>query len=672
MFLYQKLKYEINRLDEPTTIPFPKDKVVAFDTETSGLNIITDKPFLFVAGFENKVYYWLNKDYCKDYTFKAYAHNAKYDWHMMKNIDIDMPNLMDSKVVARLTTYADEDEGLSLEELGQKYVDDEAKFAGKVIKKHLAEINKVRWSNAKRLVREKFGDVKITPIFDAYYKRVQFIKDEKYQEIFDYIDTIYKYPTYKDVYDAYPDLMISYAIDDVVVLLEYLKKSLQVLDEYYQDKSILDREQKLIEVVGNMERQGFAIDINYLLDSRVKLYEYKNKLYEELQMLTWDKIDVFTANQHKVIKNLFEKQYSISMLSCNVDALEQVVSKTDGEAKRVAEIIIELRTLEKWISTYVEGMLNRVVDGKICPSIDNAGTVTGRVSSDLQQQPKEALLDKDGNELFHPRKAFINKPNQKMYFFDYSQMEMRLQAHYTLILGNGDVNLCRAFMPYKCTSFIDGREFVFKQDDIESNEWVDDNGNLWSPVDLHTMTTLKAFPHLTINDPNFKHYRRLGKMCNFLKNYGGAYKALKNKLKVDDDIIEALNKGYYEAYPQVLNYQKWVTKQLLTYGYIENLFGRKYFVSSSSNYYKAYNYAVQGSCADFFKKKQIILYDLLKDKKSKSLMVIHDEIVVSIDESEEYLVKKIKDIMDDYTLEIPMISGVDCTQTNWAEKVEIE
>jgi DNA polymerase-1 len=360
------------------------------------------------------------------------------------------------------------------------------------------------------------------------------------------------------------------------------------------------------------------------------------------------------------------------MLSCNVDALEQVVSKTDGEAKRVAEIIIELRTLEKWISTYVEGMLNRVVDGKIYPSIDNAGTVTGRVSSDLQQQPKEALLDKDGNELFHPRKAFINKPNQKMYFFDYSQMEMRLQAHYTLILGNGDVNLCRAFMPYKCTSFIDGREFVFKQDDIESNEWVDDNGNLWSPVDLHTMTTLKAFPHLTINDPNFKHYRRLGKMCNFLKNYGGAYKALKNKLKVDDDIIEALNKGYYEAYPQVLNYQKWVTKQLLTYGYIENLFGRKYFVSSSSNYYKAYNYAVQGSCADFFKKKQIILYDLLKDKKSKSLMVIHDEIVVSIDESEEYLVKKIKDIMDDYTLEIPMISGVDCTQTNWAEKVEIE
>ncbi len=669
MFLYQKLNYKVIKLEQPTLLPFQKDDIVAFDTETTGLNVIVDKPFLFVAGANDTVYYWLDASYCKDYSFKAYAHNAKYDWHIMKNIGIEMPNLIDSKVIARLSSYADDEDGMSLEVLGQKYVDENAKFASKVISKKINDLNKERLKIAKKKVKEEFPDVKITKIFEEYRKRVQFVETE-YDDIFDFIDLIYRYPNYKDVYEDSPDLMISYAIDDVVILLEYLKKALLVVNEYYQDTSLLEQEQKLVSVVGEMEREGFNVDVKYLLESRLVLQNYKNKLYQDLYEITKKE---FSVNQHKVIMEFLNDKYNTYMPNCDMDALESVANKTENsEVKLIVEYIIELRTLEKWISTYVDGMLNRIVNGKIHPSIDNAGTVTGRVSSDFQQQPKEALLDRNGNELFHPRKAFINKPNQKMYFFDYSQMEMRVQAHYTLLLGEGDTNLCRAFMPFKCQSLLDSCEFVYKRDNIDSGEWVDENDNIWSPIDLHTLTTLKAFPDIKESDEDFKHYRRLGKMCNFLKNYGGSYNALKRKLKIDDEIINALNQGYYKAYPKILEYQKWVSKQLLSYGYVENLYGRKYFISTTANYYKAYNYVVQGSCADFFKQKQIKIYDLLKDKKSKAIMVIHDEIVISIADDENYLVQEIKNILDDYTLQVPMISGVDYTQTNWADKEKIK
>lgn len=79
---------------------------------------------------------------------------------------------------------------------------------------------------------------------------------------------------------------------------------------------------------------------------------------------------------------------------------------------------MELRTLDKWLSTYIDGKLNAVVNGRIYTDINNNGAVSGRVSCDMQQQPKEGLKDRDGNELFHPRRAFICDEGYKLFFID--------------------------------------------------------------------------------------------------------------------------------------------------------------------------------------------------------------------------------------------------------------
>lgn len=694
MFLYQKLNRQIVSLEDFVKLCTPNNDVLlesfmTFDTETTGLNIITDKPFMGTAAWGNYACEFpINEDSMKLlYTvmrkFKyVFAHNMKFDYHMTHNAAFPIPddiNICDSVTVARLTTYVDDpNDSLSLETLGTKYVDKDAKFAGKVIKNHLNEINERRLKHVKKLLKQELKVKNITDIMRRYRKRVQFVKTD-YDDIFDFIDANYAKPTYYDVYKEYPELMKAYAIDDTIIEYEYLKKALPVLEVTDPEFKVFNHECQLIRVVARMERTGLKTDVNYLLESRERLMTYIDMIYKEM----WDFTGVtFTSGQHDVIKRIFEIKFGIAMSNCDMQALKNIKQFENQDAVKLAKYIIELRHLDKWLSTYIEGMLNRVLiadDGtyRIYTDINNTGAVTGRVSSNLQQQPKEALKDRDGNELFHPRRATVCDIGGKIFFYDYAQMEMRVQAHYTIKVMGGDMNLCRAFMPFKCTSFITGEEYDIKKHDWSSGEWVDENGDVWQEVDLHNVTARQAFPDVKLPDDDKywkDHYRGLGKRCNFLKTYGGGIKALKDKLEVSDDIAQALNSGFYKGFPGIKDYQKDINDKAQTYGYVANVFGRRYYIMSMDKSYRLYNYVIQGGCADILKDKQIRIDALFREigtTKSKLMLPIHDELMIFIHDDELYLVDMIKEIMDDcadYIDTIPMISEPEYTDTNWAEK----
>ena len=189
MFLYQKLGYNykhlnLNNKDETMCALLDlidkadsvKPDYIYYDTETDGLHIKTSKPFLVSMGFKKDgIKEVITMDYDKDImnmfwdTLSHYdlnyndnflgvgAHNAKYDYHMMENGGSPIPeniDLFDSITVARLTEYVDEHASMSLETLGGKYVDDNAKFAGKVIKDIIKKLNAER----RKQLRENIMD----------------------------------------------------------------------------------------------------------------------------------------------------------------------------------------------------------------------------------------------------------------------------------------------------------------------------------------------------------------------------------------------------------------------------------------------------------------------------------------------------------------------------------
>ena len=688
MFLFQQKMYEVydiatnsNNLQKFAEIYHQeKPEIIVYDTETTGLNIMHDTPFLMAFGFNKSVFVLKPEKETLDFVYDLIkdskiliAHNAKYDYHMMINSGFPIPDyikLGDSLTIARLTEYADVDDRIGLETLGMKYVDPNAKFAGKVIKQKMNEIQRARLKVIKADIKQRFDLKAVTPVWEAYNKRVQFVENEEYREIFKYIDENYKKATYEDVYIENSNLMVNYLVDDIVILLEYLKVSIPVLDKVDPGYRVFKQENELIRVVGQMERVGIKADIDYLLKSREKVQNYRDIRREKMQSLIGYPLSV---GQHQKIKDVFYQKWNIMLEKTDISALKEVQSSYDRDPSEFASLIIELRTIEKWLSTYIEGMLNRIINGRIHTNVNNAGAVTGRVSSDLQQQPKKPLLDTDGNELFHPRRVFTVDEGSKIAYFDYSQMELRLQAHYTILVSGGDVNLCRAFMPFQCKNIHTGEIFDYKKHNWDNHEWVTEDGTPWEPVDLHAVTTMKAFPHITPDDPDFSKYRALGKVANFLKNYAGGIGAIIAQLGVDENTAQALNSGYYQAFPKILEYQKWVEATLSKQGYVPNIFGRRYYIRDASKYYKAYNYLIQGGCADLLKNKEIKLYNYIERNqlKSRMLLPVHDEIQVEIVEGEEWIIPQIKAIMDsndEYMGTLPMLCDIEISETNWAEK----
>jgi len=662
--------------------------IMAYDTETNGLHHMVARPFLYAFGFDKYVYLFeptfelLSSMFAMaakcDYMF---AHNAKFDLHMTTNFGFDIPEdvrLADSTSVARLTEYADSEVGMSLESLGSTYVDKNSKAAQDSIKHHMTLINKAQRNFLKDEFKKMYPKVNFKPVMDAWQKRVPFVKTE-YDEYFEFIDELYSPANFHDVYMEKEALMLNYAADDIVIVLEYLKRAMPTLRVTDPGFEIFHQECDLIRVVADMERVGFRMDIDYLLESRQRMIEFQQKLYGRLKEITGKE---FSSGQHDVIKKIYETQFGMMLGNADKKTMKKIgESQGSDEAKEMAEIIRRLRTADKWIGTYIDGKLKNMVDGRLYTTINNSGTKTGRVSSDLQQQPKDPFLadeDDETTELFHPRKPFITDEGYTMTFLDYSQMELRVQAFYTILLGEPDFNLCRAYMPFGCVSVDTFEDFDPKNlEHIQrwnSGEWVNEDGSEWIATEVHDETTLHAFAWLTKDHPKFKKYRKWGKMANFLKNYGGGVGAIIEQLDLDEETAKSLDEGYYKAFPKIKNYQKATSKELYRLGYTTNIYGRRYYISDPSFFYKGANYRIQGTCAEIVKQAQLSVAKLLRGKLSKFAMSIHDELVFLLHESELNLAVQIQNIMQDLVKTIPwvpMLCEIEMSQTNWAEKEKI-
>jgi DNA polymerase-1 len=247
------------------------------------------------------------------------------------------------------------------------------------------------------------------------------------------------------------------------------------------------------------------------------------------------------VNQHAEIKKYYTKIIGKAPASTDKTFLK----KRADEGDELAVLIGRIRRLDKWKSTYIERILeNSAYDGRFYTQFNQFNTVSGRFSGDAQQFPKDPIYTQEGYEyervhkghtvpdqfiLYHPRRAFTGH----IYYLDYSQIELRVQAHYTLFLG-GDTNLCRAYMPFGCHHVDTGKTYNHDtpesraewdlKDKNDNSAWLDENNEPWKPTDVHAATTWKALIAMGY-DPNemdakdLSWWRKKGKTFNFMRKY---------------------------------------------------------------------------------------------------------------------------------------------------------
>jgi DNA polymerase-1 len=612
---------------------------IAIDTETTGLHLKADKPFLITLTFDDKsraidvnevpTIALVQEVFNQLKNFKwVVGHNIKFDLHMLANIGItyEENNITDTMILARLALDTDEVFSLALKSLATKYIDGTAADDQKVVKSALMKLNKANKS---------------------------------------------KEHTYLDVYNLpeYRQAMIDYALNDTEITLQLAKKLIDVVQARRQEDTF-KLENAIILPLFRMERVGLKIDRDYLKARKAFFDNLISQKRATLHKLTGEN---FNVGQHKNIKEWFLKN-GIELASSDDGAMESVSKSADGNAREVAKLIQELRSLEKWYSVYIIRMLDKSeFDGRAYTQINANSAITGRLSSDFQQFPKYAILDEEGKEIFHPRRMVITTGEgyNKIAYLDYSQIELRVQANYTYEISGGDLNMCRAYMPHKC---VDASKVEFDPKlhakDIFTKDWFTiEKGIKWKPTDLHSATTKEAFPDVPEDSDEFKRLRGLGKATNFAKNYGATKNALMEQFGFEESVATKLDKAYYQAFPKILDYQTLVRKIYYQRGYVRNMYGRRYYMRDKRFVYRLYNYLVQGSCADMLKSKIVDVDNLLTPYKSRFQMNIHDEMSFEIYEGEEFLVDKIKAIMENVPkMIVPVVAEVELASKNWAEK----
>lgn len=674
--------------------------VAAFDTETTGLSILEDKPFLFQFGWYSQdtdtIYIgvidledtpegveWIR--HWHDLAAQAplyLAHNIKYDLHMIANIGVPYThnNISDTMFYIRFAhdniPTARGGVALKLKQYCTKYVDSSAKDHDSLIQRERTQIAKelnkklkdhLGWTMKK--VDEFFKDA--TNIAEDFPDIQSYLK---YTEWKNSLPKSIKHTqgrvNSKDIPYTLVNrkLLHDYAALDIVWVIRVFLQTAPVIKARGTEEG-LRRENECIYPMWDMERQGFYLDKDYVTQSYYRMRSYIRQRRQELK--DYAGMDI-TANQNAVLLELLIDN-GIDIDNTNAVTLNRIHKDyPDHPMLNVVDTVVELRTLEKWFTTYLMRFLDKDV---IYTSINQVGAASLRMSSDFQQFPNGAIVTKDGQELFNPRRAVKVPPYaDAISYLDYSQIELRVQALYTILVGHPDLNLCRAYMPYQChCKSVDGVDVPFDYNDPEciahayDTVWYlnEDPDQEWIPVDVHGATAKAAF-NIDEQHEHYKELRGLGKRVNFAKNYGAQRGKIGEMFPdYDDATITAIDGGYYKAFPGIKFYQNYCYEIEQYQPYATNLFGIRYWNVSGHN---LINMLIQGSSATLLKEKIVEMYEFLKPYKTKMLMPIHDEVQFITYDDELHLIPKLQKIMQSWDVYIPIVADAELTRTYWSEK----
>lgn len=701
------IKFFINKLQN-----LWQPRYISIDTETTGVHITQDKPFYLSFAFIGKnkeaisAGLYLDSINEKDlgvlirtlFTLseKGYliGHNIAFDLNMLENIGYPIKHrqLLDTMVLIRLTTDAVQEKHggapLGLTKFATQYIDRNANSHDKQIKQERTRISRnLNNKLFKTINRREFHDtMKFPKDISDLPEAMQKAYETWYEELPEQIRLNMTTPLVEsgDVpYNMIPSEILSkYAVYDAIYTFEIFDRTYPLIT-LKQQEEVFKIEQELTYPLYKITREGFYMNKEYIFQAKLILKRYIENRITRFQQLAGKDISI---SQIAELKGVLNERFKLNVSATNDGVLsaklrELYQADPLNPAIEFIEIIAELRTLSKWYSTYLMRFhVNALKYDTIHTTLNPAGAVTGRFTSDFQQFPRGGIKDNQGNILFNPREM-ITRPDDNHYllFIDYSQMELRIQALYTILLGHPDRNLCQAYMPYECYHYQTRDEFDFtnaehlaRWGEVQPNgksAWIrKDTFEPWIPTDVHAQTTAAAYPEVDRNSNQFRTLRgEVGKAANFACNYGAKANRIHEMFPhMTFDEANNIYNAYRETFPGTVLYHQWCYNTTATNGYGENLFKRRYYNINGHNYMNA---AIQGTGADMLKMKMIELFDYLEPYQSKLIMTVHDELIFLLHRDELHIIDELKAIMEFLEgTHVPIVVDTEISNSTWAQK----
>ncbi len=427
----------------------------------------------------------------------------------------------------------------------------------------------------------------------------------------------------------------NYAAEDAEItglLCNHFKPELSA----YQVSSVYElTERPLIPVIVSMEEAGICVDSKQLQHLGQDFSKRMISLEQEIYALAGQEFNIGSPAQLGEI--LFEKHQlsgakktKTGSYSTDVDVLEKLVAQGFELPKKV----LEWRGLAKLNSTYVEGLLNAInpITGRVHTSYSMVGAATGRLSSSDPNLQNIPIKSEDGRKI---RQAFIAKPEHKLVSLDYSQIELRLLAHF-------------ADVPTLQQAFLNGE-------------------------DIHARTASDVFGIPT--DQITPQLRRRAKTINFGILYGISAFGLAKQLGISNQEASQMINAYFVRYPGIDAYIRNYQRQAREQGFVTTLMGRKIHTPGILDKNamlrqfaerQAINAPLQGSNADIIKRAMIKIHNFLKPYQTRLLLQVHDELIFEVPNSEvAEIAPKLKEIMENITqLKVPLVVDTGVAE-NW-------
>jgi DNA polymerase-1 len=421
-------------------------------------------------------------------------------------------------------------------------------------------------------------------------------------------------------------------------------------------KLLNEVEQPLEAVLAEVEYTGVRINSDYLKELSQQLETELAKLEIIATEIAGEKFNLGSPKQLSHI--LFEKLGLSTKYSRKIQTGYSTDAATLEKLQEVdhtgfVEAIIENRTLSKLKSTYVDALpaLVHPKSQRLHTDFNQTATSTGRLSSshpNLQNIPIRTAFSRQ------IRKAFLPESGWLMVAADYSQIELRILAHFSQ-----EPVLIQAY---------------------QQNE------------DIHTVTAKLVFEKEDISSDE----RRFAKTINFGVIYGMGVQKFARETGINPTDAKVFIERFNERYANVFTYLEKVKKEAIAYGYVETILGRRRYFEFTSNSLRqlkgskledinlqklknlgqydagllrsAANAPIQGSSADIIKIAMVQLHEVLKKYQARLLLQVHDELVFEVPPPEwEELQPQVKSVMENaVSLSVPLVVDIHAGD-NWME-----